>query len=207
MKHSALRLAGLFSIVLLSCAEGFGSGEKLVVPILNGGASGGGSGGSAGQNMSGAGGTGGSGGAGGAYTGMPCTQGDAPECECPTGGSGTRICRFDANSPTMGTFAECTGCVAPSGGSGGTGGSSGDAASGSGGTGGRSGSGGGGGSGGAGSGGSSGAGGGSSGTGGSSSGGCPASGCTNSCFPVGVLACCTDFGTCGCTWAPGAYCF
>ncbi|MDD9966473.1 MAG: hypothetical protein OXR73_09630 [Myxococcales bacterium] len=30
--------------------------------------------------------------------------------------------------------------------------------------------------------------------------------CTNSCFPVGVLPCCTQRGTCGCTWAPGAYC-
>src|SRR5262249_36186886 len=31
--------------------------------------------------------------------------------------------------------------------------------------------------------------------------------CTNSCFPVGILSCCTALGTCGCTWAPGAYCF
>jgi hypothetical protein len=30
--------------------------------------------------------------------------------------------------------------------------------------------------------------------------------CTQSCFPVGVLACCSPLGTCGCTWAPGAYC-
>jgi len=30
--------------------------------------------------------------------------------------------------------------------------------------------------------------------------------CDNPCFPVGVLSCCTPLGTCGCTWAPGAYC-
>jgi hypothetical protein len=206
MTRSALRLAGLLSIVLLSCAEGFGSGDNLALGLVNNaGVSGGGSGGRGGQSMSG--GTGGA--AGGAYTGMPCTQGDAPDCDCPTGGMGTRICRYDAMSPTMGTFAECTGCVA----SGGAGGNSGDAASGSGGggSGGRSGSGGSGsggsgsgGSGGSGSGGSSGAGG-SSGTGSSSS-GCPASGCTNSCFPAGAFSCCTAFDSCGCTWAPGAYC-
>jgi hypothetical protein len=26
------------------------------------------------------------------------------------------------------------------------------------------------------------------------------------CFPIGVLGCCRSNGTCGCTWAPGAYC-
>jgi hypothetical protein len=30
--------------------------------------------------------------------------------------------------------------------------------------------------------------------------------CTNSCVPVGILPCCTLLKTCGCTWAPGAYC-
>jgi hypothetical protein len=30
--------------------------------------------------------------------------------------------------------------------------------------------------------------------------------CTESCVPIGILSCCRDNGTCGCTWAPGAYC-
>jgi hypothetical protein len=30
--------------------------------------------------------------------------------------------------------------------------------------------------------------------------------CSQPCFPFGVLACCRMDGTCGCTWAPGAYC-
>lgn len=30
--------------------------------------------------------------------------------------------------------------------------------------------------------------------------------CTTSCVPIGILNCCRDNGTCGCTWAPGAYC-
>ena len=36
-------------------------------------------------------------------------------------------------------------------------------------------------------------------------GGC-SGGCTQSCFPIGIVACCRDSGTCGCTWAPGGYC-
>jgi len=30
--------------------------------------------------------------------------------------------------------------------------------------------------------------------------------CTESCVPIGILNCCRANGTCGCTWAPGAYC-
>jgi hypothetical protein len=30
--------------------------------------------------------------------------------------------------------------------------------------------------------------------------------CTVSCFPLGAVACCRDDKTCGCSWAPGAYC-
>ncbi len=30
--------------------------------------------------------------------------------------------------------------------------------------------------------------------------------CTQPCIPFGILACCRANGTCGCTWAPGAYC-
>jgi hypothetical protein len=31
--------------------------------------------------------------------------------------------------------------------------------------------------------------------------------CGQSCFPFGIIACCLPEGGCGCTWAPGAYCF
>ena len=38
----------------------------------------------------------------------------------------------------------------------------------------------------------------------------PASGtdceCSQPCFPFGILACCRMDGSCGCSWAPGAYC-
>lgn len=30
--------------------------------------------------------------------------------------------------------------------------------------------------------------------------------CRNSCFPVGIAPCCRANRTCGCSWAPGAYC-
>lgn len=30
--------------------------------------------------------------------------------------------------------------------------------------------------------------------------------CTVSCFPLGAVACCRNDKTCGCSWAPGAYC-
>jgi hypothetical protein len=30
--------------------------------------------------------------------------------------------------------------------------------------------------------------------------------CTEPCVPIGILNCCGSDGTCGCTWAPGAYC-
>jgi len=30
--------------------------------------------------------------------------------------------------------------------------------------------------------------------------------CKQSCVPIGIINCCRDNGTCGCTWAPGAYC-
>jgi hypothetical protein len=33
-----------------------------------------------------------------------------------------------------------------------------------------------------------------------------ASDCTESCVPVGIFNCCRANGTCGCTWALGAYC-
>lgn len=37
-------------------------------------------------------------------------------------------------------------------------------------------------------------------------GSCRASACTNDCSLAGPLQCCKDNGSCGCTWAPGAYC-
>lgn len=36
--------------------------------------------------------------------------------------------------------------------------------------------------------------------------GCNALRCTNECSLAGPLPCCTLLDTCGCTWAPGAYC-
>ncbi len=36
--------------------------------------------------------------------------------------------------------------------------------------------------------------------------GCNALRCTNECSLAGPLQCCTLLDTCGCTWAPGAYC-
>lgn len=44
------------------------------------------------------------------------------------------------------------------------------------------------------------------GRGGSTTTGCQASRCTNSCGLDGPINCCTLLDTCGCTWAPGAYC-
>jgi hypothetical protein len=36
--------------------------------------------------------------------------------------------------------------------------------------------------------------------------GCSSDCAAKLCFPLGVLGCCKSNGTCGCTWAPGAYC-
>lgn len=33
-----------------------------------------------------------------------------------------------------------------------------------------------------------------------------ASDCSQPCVPIGLFRCCRPSGTCGCTWAPGAYC-
>jgi len=194
---------GLAVVVgLASCAQGYAtdplglahgspetggqSGSPPGVPVVAG--SSGNNGGSAGTS----------------YSGEPCRMGESAACTCDsTGTEGSKTCRYDARSPTMGAFSECGNCVDPNaepepdpGDAMGNGGSSG-------------------GSGRAGSGGSTGSGtsGGSSGSGGASGsgssagsrGGCmPA--CNQSCFPAGVLACCRSNGTCGCTWAPGAYC-
>jgi len=135
--------------------------------------------------------------------GEPCVQGDSTICTCTDKGTmGQTDCLFDASSPLDGYFSDCRHCpdppkpastpgdvTAPQGGSGGTG------------TGGMGGS------------------GGSAAPAGS--GGSPAtnpppprqptttscsSPCNQPCVPFGILACCRANGTCGCTWAPGAYC-
>lgn len=136
--------------------------------------------------------------------GEECKQGDTKPCTCPaTMTDGTLQCRADKRSSLGGYYAtECTRCAAPKppepdpgdvtmtdAGTAGSGGST----AGSGGSAGSSGS------------------GGSGGSSGSGStrpmrGGTCMPACTQTCFPVGVLPCCSPLGTCGCTWAPGAYC-
>jgi hypothetical protein len=163
--------------------------------------------------------TGGSGGhttAGAMFTGESCTPGSSGLCDCEKPGSrGTRTCRMDTKSPSGGSWGPCGACVdAPppkfdpgdvtataTGGRGGLrggiGGLSGGSGSGSGGSGGAM---------------SSGSGGmrGSRGDSGRDRGGSMGGGncaCDDTvCFPVGILPCCRIDGSCGCTWAPGAYC-
>jgi hypothetical protein len=136
-------------------------------------------------------------------------MGDTASCSCGAGGEGTKVCRFDMRSPTQGTFSECMACMttpppsedgpgdvsvrdagmaAGRSGSqnGGTGGQGGSAQAGSGGS-------------------------AQAGSGGTSQPTMPPSSggrcnCTQLCFPIGILPCCTASGRCGCTWAPGAYC-
>jgi hypothetical protein len=195
-----------FALWLTACAEGYEADpfKALAAPSTGGGAPvlpGGGSG--AGSTPMDEAGTGAAG--TGVFTGESCRMGDNAACTCADGvAQGIKICRYDVNSPTQGSFSECQNCMVSvmAGNPGdvstsGSGGSSGVSGGSSGVSGGSSGV----------SGGSSGTG--ASGTGGSttppSSGGC-SSPCTQSCFPVGVLPCCTAAGRCGCTWAPGAYC-
>lgn len=178
---------------LYGCAEGYGTEPGDFLPRGGSGANAGAFGGTSGAGASG---MGGASGTGAPYTGEACRMGDTAPCTCQdTGTQGTKFCRFDRNSPTQGTFSECGGCAM----SGSAGRDPGDVEpgpAGSGGSGGRAGT--------SGSGGRSGSGG--SGTGGSGSGSCSPGSCSQPCFPIGVLACCRSNGTCGCTWAPGAYC-
>jgi hypothetical protein len=185
---------------LASCAQGY---EADPLGYLPQGFSAAGSGQSGSPSSIPSAGSGSGGGASEAYAGEACRMGESAACTCEsTGTEGSKTCRYDSRSPTMGTFSECGNCTDPNAapdpdpgdvagtagsraGSGGVSGSSGRAGSGASGSG---------------SGGASG-----SGSTGGSRGGCnPA--CSQSCFPVGVLACCRSNGTCGCTWAPGAYC-
>jgi hypothetical protein len=132
------------------------------------------------------------------YMGEPCRMGDSAPCACSPGSEGMKICRFDRASPTQGTFSGCENCSAPppvddpgdvmtragtggrAAGSGGAGGATtGSGGRGEGESGGRS---------------------------GRPSGSSCMQECNQVCFPVGILPCCSPLGTCGCTWAPGAYC-
>jgi hypothetical protein len=137
------------------------------------------------------------------YMGEPCQMGESAACTCSsTGTEGTKVCRYDDKSPTMGSFSECQSCappeMAPDPGDVDTAGRGGAGGAGGGGSGGMSGS--------SGRGGSGGSGGSTPPTMPRPTGRTCMPACSQSCFPVGVLACCTPLGTCGCTWAPGAYC-
>jgi hypothetical protein len=155
------------------------------------------------------------------YTGESCNLGDRESCDCPNGGQGMKACMTDATSPTQGSYSSCLLCpdstghnaagstmtmtsagsvstneTAGTGSAVGPGNTSSGSVSGGGG-GGRAGV----------SGSTSTAAGSGSSTAGSSGGNTPGKcNCKQSCFPLGVLACCRANGTCGCTWAPGAYC-
>jgi hypothetical protein len=197
---------------LASCAQGYDNDPLGIAPRPSTGIDGIQSGRGAGPGQGGAAAMGASGQAGAmaAYTGESCMMGETAACMCSGGLNGSKTCRFDRASPTMGSFSECGNCAAPDDMqeeeddpgdvmSAGTGGAGGRAGGGSG----------------------RGAAGGASGAGGSPAGGSAGSGsdrpgggtrgcmpaCNNTCFPVGILPCCTALGTCGCTWAPGAYCF
>ena len=156
------------------------------------------------------------------YKGNECTTvGERVPCVCSDGsGEGIKSCASDANSPTMGTFSECVACApvpkagtaampetpapAPAGtmgrgmraaagtssttaGTGSTTSDSSGARAGSGAAGrtstasaGRS--------------------------GGTTTRGSGRCNCVQDCFPIGILACCRLDNSCGCSWAPGAYC-
>ena len=194
-------------LVLVSgCASGYDDGTKPNAAVRNASGIRAGQGGSAPQAGSPGAPAGSGGSANAPYTGEPCEMGQTETCACEQAGTeGVRVCRFDRASPTDGTFSACENCMplAP------TMADEGDvmARAGSGGAG-RGGSG----SGGAGAGGRAGGSAGSTSGGESSGGDRPRGGsgcsspCTNVCFPIGILPCCTLLGTCGCTWAPGAYC-
>lgn len=142
----------------------------------------------------------------------PCNMGDVEACTCTDGGTGTRQCYFDARSPTSGFFSECMDCVIPepdagtkdAGASMPDSGGAGDVP-----TGGTMMTGG------------AGATGGTMMTGGTMAPPPPpppppppTKSCPGLCLDLGACSalgpfpCCnTNTGACGCTWAPGAYCF
>jgi PPE-repeat protein len=65
------------------------------------------------------------------FSGEACNQGDSEPCTCEDGVSaGTKVCRFERTSPTMGAYSMCEGCEAPAEPEAGTDGGSGTGASG-----------------------------------------------------------------------------
>jgi len=203
--HALSRTCCLFALICVAaCAEGYEGLSSLrlnqTIPSASG------------SNASRAGAGAGNAGAAGmtappTSAGTECKMGATEPCMCTSNGAdGVHQCKADGRSKMGGYFAtECTQCATPvmpnpgdvttDGGTAGSAGSAGSSASG--GSGGAAGSSGSGGSG----------GGGSAGTSAAGRPGSCTPACTNSCFPVGILACCRPVGGCGCTWAPGAYCF
>ena len=138
------------------------------------------------------------------FKGEACERGQSRSCTCPDGTEGMHLCARDPLSPTLGAWMmTCLNCpeppapTAPQPTAAGSMAAGPDMQAGVGGSGGRSA---------AGRGGSSGTGGRGGTSGGAGRGGNTRCACNQDCFPVGVLACCRPNGSCGCTWAPGAYC-
>jgi hypothetical protein len=109
-------------LIAVGCAQGADTGATenplMPAPIA-----------SLGGTMATAGMGGGGGGSGGLAGGSPpmfmgqiCTQGDTLACDCPDGMSmGTKVCKFDRLSPTMGAFGPCENCSGSMGGASGGG--------------------------------------------------------------------------------------
>jgi hypothetical protein len=124
--RSAVVLCAVWA--LAGCAKGY-EGPEVFETGLSAGAGSGSSGTTGGGSGSGTSGTSGGAGMNGsageaAPSGEPCAMGASESCSCSSGGMGTRICRYDASSPTGGYFSECQQCTMPS--TGGSGGSAGD---------------------------------------------------------------------------------
>ena len=147
VSHAILRV-GILCVLLGACAQGFEGPQAFGFDTPgadHGGGQIGGGAGQAGDDGPAAGSSAaGMGAAGmGAFDGEPCLRGETEACECDNGGTGSRTCAFDAESPTEGSFSECGRCSGGAAGSGGSGssgaggsGASGSGASGSGGRGG-----------------------------------------------------------------------
>jgi streptogrisin D len=191
---------------MLGCASGYPGAEEASLSLPAFGALDGGTAGAAGGG--GAGGSAGGGGSAGeatlpempGFTGEMCFMGQSEACTCEDGVSmGTKSCKHEASSPTMGAFGACEACQAPpmSAGAGGDAeaGAGGDAEAGAGGSGEEAGAGGSG-EAGAGSGGSGEAGAGAGGSGEAGDGGdsCDPRQCPR---PLFGTACCTRSGECG----------
>jgi hypothetical protein len=144
------------------------------------------------------------------FMGEACQRGQRTTCACMDGSEGMKVCTPDPKSPTQASYSACLNCpepppILPPASAGMSGGATAPGpdtdepgAAGRGGAGGRSGA--------SGMGASGAAGRSTSGRAGSTGGGRGRCSCTNSCVPIGIAACCRADGSCGCTWAPGAYC-